>query len=227
MVVLLTCKNEEDPIKNRGAGVFTTLYINFSDVQGQITLLLVVVSGENLNSSKLSCMSSLPARMKLIKSKMKELECSQDFSHYKSMGIFPDAQGQLTPQSLVRSGRISNSYEMLWMSSLPQCQYEEDPIKNRGARVCTTLYINFSDAQGQITLELMVVSGRNLNSSKLSCMSSLPARMRMIDSKMKEIECSQDFSHYKSMGIFPDAQGQLTPQSLVRSGRISNSSEML
>ena len=32
-------------------------------------------------------------------------------------------------------------------------------------------------------------SGRNLNSSKLSCMSSLPARMRMIESKMKELEC--------------------------------------
>ena len=60
-------------------------------------------------------------------------------------------------------------------------QYEEDPTKNRGARVFTTLYINFSDAQGQINLELVVVSGRNLNSSKLSCMSSLPARMRMID----------------------------------------------
>ena len=39
--------------------------------------------------------------------------------------------------------------------------------------------------------------------------------MRMIDSKMKELECSQDFSYYKSMGIFPDAQGQLTPLSLV------------
>ena len=58
-------------------------------------------------------------------------------------------------------------------------------------------------------------------------MSSLPVRMRMIESKMKELECSQDFFHYKSMGIFPDAQGQLTPQSLVRSGQISNSSEML
>ena len=100
--------------------MFTTLNINFSDVQGQITLVLLVVSGRNLSSSKLSCMSSLPARMRLIKSKMKELECSQDISHYKSMGIFPDAQGQLTPQSLVRSGRISNSSEMLsWMSSLP------------------------------------------------------------------------------------------------------------
>ena len=112
------------------------------------------------------------------------------------------------------------------MNVLVTCQYEEYPIKNRGARVFTTLYINFSDAQGQITLELVVVSGRNLNSSKLSCMSSLPARMRMINSKMKERECSQDFSHYKSMGIFPDAQGQLTPQSLVRPSRISNWSEM-
>ena len=117
MDVLVTCKYEEDPIKNEGARVDTTLYSNFSDAQGQKTLVLV--SGRNLNSSKLSCMSSLPARMRMIDSKMKELECSQDFSHYKSMGIFPDAQGQLTPQSLVRSGRISNSFQMLWMFLLP------------------------------------------------------------------------------------------------------------
>ena len=95
------------------------LYVNFSDTQGQITLESVVVSGRNLNSSKLSCMSSLPARMRMIESKIKELECSQDYSHYKSMGIFPDAQGQLTPQSLVRSGQILNSSKMLWMFSLP------------------------------------------------------------------------------------------------------------
>ena len=106
MVVLVTSKNEEDTIKNEGARVFKTLYINFSDTQGQITLELVVVSGRNLYSSK-------PARMRMIESKMKELECSHDFSHYKSMGIFPDTVGQLTPQSLVRSGRISNSSEML------------------------------------------------------------------------------------------------------------------
>ena len=90
------------------------------------------------------------------------------------------------------------------------CKYEEDMIKTEGARVLTTLFSNFSDAQGQITLELVVVSGRNLNSFKLLCMSSLPARMRMIESKMKDLESSQDFSHCYSMGIFPDAQGQLT-----------------
>ena len=145
MDVLVTCKYEEDPIKNEGARVDTTLYSNFSDAQGQITLVLVSVSGRNLNSSKLSCMSSLPARMRMIDSKMKELECSQDFSHYKSMGIFPDAQGQLTPQSLVRSGRISNSSEMLWMISLP-------------------------------------------------------ASMKKIRSKMKALEWTQHFPHYNPMG---------------------------
>ena len=102
MDVLVTCKFEEDPIKNEGARVVTTLYSNFLDAQGQITLVLVSVSGRNLNSSKLSCMSSLLARMRMIDSKMKELE-SQDFSFL-----------------------------------LVTCKYEEDPIKNEGARVVTT-----------------------------------------------------------------------------------------
>ena len=65
MDVLITCQYEENQIKNMGVGVFTTLYINFLDAQGQITLELVVVSGRNLNSSKLLCMSSLPARMRI------------------------------------------------------------------------------------------------------------------------------------------------------------------
>ena len=37
MVVLVTCKNEEDSIKTEGARVFTTFYIDFSDAQGQLT----------------------------------------------------------------------------------------------------------------------------------------------------------------------------------------------
>ena len=69
-------------------------------------------------------MYSIPARMKKIQLKMKALECSQDFSHYKSMGIFPEAQGQLTPQSLVRFELIQDV-----MDVLVTCKYEEDPIK--------------------------------------------------------------------------------------------------
>ena len=82
------------------------------------------------------------------------------------MGIFSDSQGQLTPQSMVF--KVMRDF----MVVLVTCKIEEDQIKNEGARVFKTLYINFSDAQGQITSEAVVVSGRNLNSSKLSCMSS-------------------------------------------------------
>ena len=78
---------------------------------------------------------------------MQVQECSQHFSHCKSMEIFPDAQGQLTPQSLVWSGRILNSFEML-LNILVTCKYEEYTIKNEGARVVTTLYINILDAKG-------------------------------------------------------------------------------
>ena len=53
MVVLVTCKNEEDPIKNEGARVVTTLFIDFSDAQGQLTPKSVMESCQNLNSSKL------------------------------------------------------------------------------------------------------------------------------------------------------------------------------
>ena len=75
MVVLLTCKNKEDPIKNEAARVLTRLYIDFSHTQGQLTLQSMVKSGQNSNSSKLLWLSSLPAIMKKIRSKMKKLEC--------------------------------------------------------------------------------------------------------------------------------------------------------
>ena len=91
MVGLVICKNEEDPSKNEGP------------------------------------------------------EWSQHISHYKSMGIFPDAQGQLTHKSLVGSCPISNPFEILWLSLLP-------------------------------------------------------ARIKKNKLKMKELEWSQDFPHYKPMG---------------------------
>ena len=53
MVVFLTCKNEEDQIKNEGARVLTRLYLNFLDAQGQVTPQSEVESGQNSNSSKL------------------------------------------------------------------------------------------------------------------------------------------------------------------------------
>ena len=112
MVVLLTCMNEEDPIKNEGARVLTRLYVVFSDAQGQLTTQLAMEFCRNSNSSKLLWLSSLAATMKKIQSKMKALEWKQNFPHNKCMGIFSHAQVQLTPQSLVETGRNSNSSEI-------------------------------------------------------------------------------------------------------------------
>ena len=41
MVILVTSKNEEDPPENEVARVFTTLYIDFSDAQGQLSPLII------------------------------------------------------------------------------------------------------------------------------------------------------------------------------------------
>ena len=129
MGLLVACKNEEDPIKNEGARVVTTLFINFSDAQGQLTPKSVMESCRNSNSSKHLWLVLLSARIKKIHPKMKALEWSQHFSHYKPMGIFADAQGQVTHKSLVGSCQIS--------VVLVTCKNKEEQIKDEGARVVT------------------------------------------------------------------------------------------
>ena len=53
MGLLVACKNEEDPIKNKGARVVTIVFIIFSDAQGQLTPKSVMESCQNSNSSEL------------------------------------------------------------------------------------------------------------------------------------------------------------------------------
>ena len=52
-VDFVTCKNEEDPIKNKGARVLTSLLFDFSDAQGQLTPKSGAEFCPNSNSSKL------------------------------------------------------------------------------------------------------------------------------------------------------------------------------
>ena len=70
---------------------------------------------------------------------MKELECYQDFPHYKSMGIFFRSSRAANSAVL---GRIWLKFELVRdiIDVLLTCKYEEDPIKNEGARVLTRLY---------------------------------------------------------------------------------------
>ena len=53
------------------------------------------------------------------------------------------------------------------MGLLVACKNEEDPIKNEGARVVTTLFINYSTAQGQLTPKSVMETCRNSNSCEL------------------------------------------------------------
>ena len=53
------------------------------------------------------------------------------------------------------------------MALLVACKNEEVPIKYEGARVVKTLFITFSDAQGQLTPESVMESCRNSYSSEL------------------------------------------------------------
>ena len=146
-------------------------------------------------------MSLIPVRMKKIQLKMKALECSQDFSHYKCMEIFPDAQGQLTLQTMVGSGQISNSSKILWLSSLPaKMKKIQSQMK---ALECSQHYASiFSDAQGQITLELVVVSGRNVYTSKLSCMSSF-VTCKNEDDRIKN-EGARVFTRFLPLSVYGD-----------------------
>ena len=91
----------------------------FFDAQWQLALWSLVGSGLISTSSKPFCISSLPARMKRIISKTAEKKRQHSFSHYKSTGIFSNAQGQLTLQSIDGSGRILKTSELSCMSSLP------------------------------------------------------------------------------------------------------------
>ena len=53
MVILVTSKNEEDPIKTEGARVATIQNIDFSNTKGQLTPQSKFGSGLNLNSSEI------------------------------------------------------------------------------------------------------------------------------------------------------------------------------
>ena len=85
-------------------------------------------------------LSLLLSSVKKIRSKLKALE----WPHHSTLNIdFSNTQGQITSRSEVGSGRNSNSYEML-RNVLVTFKNKEDPNKNEGARVATTLNIDFS-----------------------------------------------------------------------------------
>ena len=150
MLVLVTCKNEETPIKNEGTRVVTMLSIDFSD-----------------------------------------------------------ALGQLTPKSVMESCQNSN------MVGLVTCKNKEDPFKSgHNFSPTISLWVFFSDAQGQRTHKSLVGSRRILNPFKMLWLFSLPAKIKKIQLKMKELEWSQGFPYYNPMELSVAMETRV----LIRSG---------
>ena len=118
MHVMITCTYEKNRIKNSREKVATPFF-SIITLSVAMETKPVVGFGQISNSSELSCMSSLPASMKWIRSRTAQKKWQHGFTHYKSMGLFSDAQEQLTPQLVVGSSRSSIFSVLSCMSSLP------------------------------------------------------------------------------------------------------------
>ena len=153
----------------------------------------------NSNSSEVLCMSSLPASIKRVGSKATEKRWRHHFPHYKSMGAFCcHGHQSFDPICLKTLCSLSPPLVMLHI------KFDQDwsaGLRDIQVRTCKIFVI-----QGQVTPKWVVWSGPKSNSSELLCLSWFPATLMMIRSKMETA-----FSHYKSMGLLLDAQGQLTP----------------
>ena len=77
----------------------------------------------------------------------------------------------------------------------------------------------FSDPQEQLSPQYFVESGWNSNSSGVSWLSSLPDEDPIKNEGARVLTRLYD--------VFSDAQGQLTPKSVAKFCRISNSSKLL
>ena len=88
-------------------------------------------SGRNSHSSKIVCMSSLSEHFKR-------------FGRPQKSGEIDFFRRLMVAYSVV-SGGILPKFELIqaFMHIPITCKYEEDPIQNEGARVVTTLYIDF------------------------------------------------------------------------------------
>ena len=88
-------------------------------------------------------------------------EGARVFTRFLPLKVYEDFSRCSRAANSAVLGPIWPNFELVRdvMDVLVICKYEEYPIKNEGARVVTTLYINILDAKGQITQESAVVYG--------------------------------------------------------------------
>ena len=101
MHVIITCKYEKDLIKKqqRKSGNFI-----FSIITLSVAMETRSRIWPNFKLVQALMYVIVPCKYEMDPIKNSREKWQQRFSHYKSIGIFSYAQGQLTPQSVVGSG---------------------------------------------------------------------------------------------------------------------------
>ena len=115
---------------------------------------------------------------------------------------FGDAQGQLTPKSVMKSCRNSTPSELLRLVLLSARIKKIHPkMKVLEWSQHSSYYKSiFPDAQGQLTHKSLVQYWRISNPFKILWLFLLPAGIKKNQLKMKELEWSQGFPHFNPMG---------------------------
>ena len=133
-----------------------------------------------------------------------------------NIGFF-SFQGQVTPKWKAWSGQNSNSSENLWLCWLPAILMTIWSKLN-ALSIGQGQIRAFSALKGKLTLTWIVWCGWKSNSSEILWLTWLSAWLMKIWSKVKLLSSEQLCLHYKSMGKFFIAQGQVTPKKIVWSG---------
>ena len=126
-------------MKNLGPGQHFSHYKsmrNYFIAQGQVTLKRMIQPGPNSNWSEMFWLSWIPASYNKLRSTMKEARARKTFPHYKSMGKYFIAQGQVT---LRRIDPTSPKFELVRdvLAVLDTCKLQEAAIKNEEDRART------------------------------------------------------------------------------------------
>ena len=95
------------------------------------------------------------------------------------------------------------------------CMYEKDRIKNSREKVASLFFPIITQS---VTMETGHRIWPNFKLIQALMYAIIPCKYEMDPIKNSRKKWQHRISHYKSMGIFSDAQGQLTPQSVVESG---------
>ena len=163
--------------------------------------------------------------MKKINSKLKALEWSQQISHCKPMGIFPEAQRQLTHKSLIGFCQISNPSKTLRLSLLPvRMKKIQSNMKTLEWSQHYQSILRCSRAAYSIIGDEILMKCKLIQAFLVVL---LICKYEEDPFKIESTRGVTIFLPLEVYGDFSNAQGQLTHKSLIGFCQISNPSKIL